>query len=154
MSEAFQVPGPDPVPVELPPVAWIGGHPTVSDPETRGTRLRRCVRCNTRSEFNSLRCEPGLIVHLIDPADVHAAPDVFDGVGWAEPEAIAAAHAHWADQGYRVTRKPDGPTGEAVHPRFRACPRCNEEAMGAGLLTPLHLPRPEAPPRPRGRAAR
>lgn len=154
MSDTSNPPVRVDAPVQLPPVVWIGGHPTVEDPETRGTRLRRCLRCNTRELFHSVSCAPGLIVHLIDPADVHAAPEVFDGSAWAEPDAISSAHAHWRDKGYRVVRKPDGPVGERVHPRFRVCPRCNEEAMAAGSLAPVYLPAAAAPPRLRGRAAR
>lgn len=141
-----------PEPVALPPVAWIGAHPTIAEPQAGG-RLRRCVRCNLRDGWYGARCEPGLIVHLIDPADVHAAPEVFDGVIWAEPDAINGAHRVWADKGFRVTRKPDGATGESVHPRYRPCPQCNEDAMREGTLTPVHLERPLPPPRPRGRAA-
>lgn len=154
MSDTFQVPPPAPVPVTLPEVAWIGGHPTVADPETRGTRLRRCVRCNARSEFYSVSCEPGMIVHLIDHADVHANPEVFDGVQWAEPQVIDRSHAHWRDKGFKITRKPDGNTDENAHPRFRPCPRCNEEAMAAGTLAPVHLPTVETPPQGRGRSGR
>lgn len=153
MSDTFHAPAPVGTSVALPPLVWIGSHPTMEDPEMRGTRLRRCVRCNCRSEFYSVRCEPGMIVHLIDPADVHDAPALFDGVAWAEPQAIQGAHQHWREQGYRVVRKPDGPAGESVHPRFRACPQCNEEAMAAGTLTPLHLPSPPPAQRPGGRAA-
>jgi hypothetical protein len=128
-------------PVVLPPLVWIGSHPTMEDPEMRGTRLRRCVRCNTRSTFNTIRCEPGMVVHLIDPADVHADPELFDGVQWAEPSAIEGAHKHWRRQGFQVERLPGGQE-TLEHPRFRACPTCNTEAMAAGTLLPLHLPAP------------
>ncbi len=134
--------------LELPDIAWIGGHPTIAEPDPRSTRLRRCIRCNTRDMFHGT-CDPGLIVHLIDPADVHAAPEAFDGTAWAEPEAIAGAHAHWRDKGYVVVRKPDGPTGEQAHPRYRACPTCNAEAMATGALA-VYLPVPPAAAPARG----
>lgn len=152
MSDSFQGTQSVPVPVTLPPVVWIGGHPTIEAPEPRGTRLRLCVRCETRGQFHTLSCERGLIVHLIDPADVHESPELWDGVTWAEPEAIAGAHKHWQEQGFRVSRKPDGP-GEILHPRFRPCPECNELAMRGGLLA-VKLPPVPAAPRARGRAAR
>lgn len=151
MSEVFQVPAAVPVPVELPPIVWIGDHPTTDAPEPRGTRLRQCVRCGTRELFHSLTCEPGMIVHLIDPADVHGAPGVFDGVPWAEPDAIVGAHDRWTGRGYTITRKPDGPSGEDVHPRYRACPRCNEEGMAAGTVRSLLAPREQPVPRPERR---
>lgn len=154
MSDRFQVPPPAADPVALPPIVWVGGHPTIADPETRGTRLRRCIRCNARGEFHSLSCEPGMVVHLIDPADVHDEPQLFDGVAWAEPESIAGAHRHWTDKGFKVVRRPYTAAGESKHPRYAPCPQCNEEAMAAGTLTPLHLPTPEPQPRSRGRAAR
>jgi hypothetical protein len=130
-----------PVPVELPQIAWIGGHPTMFDPEAGAVRprLRRCVRCDARSTFDAVRCDAGLIVHLIDPDDIHAAPEAFDGSPWAEPRAMEGAARHWADQGFVVTRKPDGPTGEHTHPRFRPCPACNQAEMAAGRM-PVRLP--------------
>lgn len=149
MSGTFQVPSPVAVPVVLPPVVWIGGHPTIADSESRGTRLRRCLRCNTRDSFQVLSCEPGMVVHLIDPADVHANPALYDGVTWAEPEAIAGAHKYWAEKGFKILRKPPTRPEDTTHPRYVACPQCNEEAMGAGTLTPVHLP--AAPPRSRPR---
>lgn len=151
MSDSYQTPAP--ATVALPPIAWMGGHPTVADREPAGTRLRRCIRCSARSQFDALRCEPGMVVHLIDPADVHARPELFDGVTWAEPEAIAGAHAHWKDKGFRVTRKPEGPIGESIHPRYRPCPQCNEELMARGELTVV-LPDAGAPVRARGRGGR
>lgn len=134
MSDSNQTFAPA-TPVVLPPVVWMGGHPTIADREPRGTRLRRCVRCSARSSFEVLSCAArGMVVHLIDPADVHARPEVYDGVTWAEPESIAGAHAHWQDKGYTVTRNPDGPVATSAHPRFRPCPTCNEELMVAGRL--------------------
>lgn len=149
MSDTFQTPttrlSPAPVPVELPEVVWIDGHPTAAEPEPRGTRLRRCLLCNTRGQFSSVRCAAGLVVHLIDPADVAEAPEAFSRSAWAGADAIAGAHKHWDAQGFRVVRKPDGPTGEARHPRFRACPECNEEAMREGTLGPVFLTLPVTP---------
>lgn len=141
-----------PQPQVLPPLVWVGGHPTTEDPEMRGTRLRRCVRCNARADFHTVRCEPGMVVHLIDPADVHADPERFDGLMWADPESIDGAHRYWRDQGYRVERLPGGQE-TPEHPRFNACPTCNLAAMQAGTLLPLHLPAAAPEPRPRGRMA-
>lgn len=126
--------------VALPEIAWIDGHPTINDPEARGTRLRRCIRCNIRDVW-VVTCGEGLIVHLIDPDDIHAAPELFDGNEWAEPDTIRTAAIYWSGRGFRVTRKPGDVHDETVHPRFRACPACNEAEMRAGRL-PVLLPRP------------
>lgn len=139
-----------PAPIELPEIVWVMGHPTISDPEMRGTRIRRCLVCDARQDFN-LSCGRGMIVHLIDPDDIHAAPARFDGMPWAEPDAIAGAHAHWRDKGFLVTRKPGHVLDESEHPRFAPCPVCNGEAMRTGRL-PVNLP--TGPPSPRGRGER
>lgn len=117
-----------PAPAEI---VWIGGHPTVADPMMRGTRIRRCLICDARQDFAPRACAGGrgMIVHLIDPADIHAHPEVFDGSPFAEPDAIAAAHAHWSDKGFTVARKPGPPGDESEHPRFVPCPVCNRLAL-------------------------
>jgi hypothetical protein len=133
MSQESNTP-PPPV-VVFPTLYWLGVHPCV--PVTGGYR---CVRCATARPTSAQRCEPGMVVHLVDPADVHDDPETFDGLFYAEPEAIAAAHRRWTDDGYRVVRKPTRRSPDPDHPRFRPCPACNEPLMAAGQLGPLTLP--------------
>ncbi len=136
--------------VELPEIVWLMGHPTVADREMRGTRLRRCLLCNARDGWN-LSCVRGMVVHLIDPADIHADPEAFDGMMWAEPAAVDGAHKHWTDNGFTVTRKPGDVLDEGTHPRFRPCPVCNTELMREGRLR-VNLP--GAAPAPQERTGR
>lgn len=129
-------------PIVLPELVWIRGHPTIADPEMRAVRIRRCIVCDARQSF-AVACGRGLIVHLIDPADIHADPVLFDGVSFAEPETIAAAHAYWTALGSVIVRKPGDPADVTLHPRFTPCPVCNREAILAGRL-PVTLPPPAA----------
>lgn len=138
--------------IELPEIVWLMGHPTIADPEMRGTRLRRCLLCSARDSWN-MSCVRGMIVHLIDPDDIHTAPETFDGMAWAEPQAVEGAHNHWRDKGFTVTRKPGHVLDESEHLRFKPCPVCNGELMRAGRL-PVTLPTPPPARRERGGAAR
>jgi hypothetical protein len=110
------------VPLWLPPLTWLGEHPAAHVPEPSSGRLYRCIRCNARDGW-SLRCLPGLTVHLpAQPPEPWTLDD------------LARAQEYWLANGYAV--KPAPPL--VVHPTYRVCAGCSTQDL---LYRQLELPR-------------
>lgn len=124
-------------PLTLPPLIFIGGHPTTDDFRP-GVADRLCITCGARDRFHARRCVPGMIVHLIDQAEIDDDPDRWTRSPWVAADALDAARAWWTDRAALILRCPPG------HPRFKVCPRCSMSLMTDGTI-PVTLPRPRRP---------
>jgi hypothetical protein len=120
----------------VPELTFVGGHPTVADPDRPGERV--CVCCERMGGFLVSRCVPGLVVHLIDQLEIDEDPDTWAGSPWVTADALTQARKWWTDRGTQITRAPQG------HPRFLVCPTCTVSRMHAGELR-FTVPQPRPP---------
>lgn len=122
--------------VTVPDLTFLGGHPCVPDPARPGGYV--CVACEAVGGSASRACVPGLVVHLIDEAEIAEHPDRWKRSPWANAETLASARRWWTGRGAQITRAHGG------HDRFQVCAPCTVLRMRAGEIR-IILPDPSPP---------
>ncbi len=122
--------------VRVPDLTFMGGHPCVADPAHPGGFI--CVACESVGGSATRPCVPGLVVHLIDDAEIADRPERWKGSPWANTETLASARRWWTGRG-----GPINPPPPHHHPLQVGAP-CTVLRMRAGEIR-IILPDPTPP---------